>query len=473
MAIKLPFIKQHDRVILAPWEKRFDRILTPFEQFVQRETTTGFILMAAALIALVLANSWIAEDYFHLQHISFGFHFGAWELNKSLHHWVNDGLMTIFFLVVGLELKRELLVGELADIKQASLPIIAAIGGMIVPALIFYSMNPEGEALKGWGIPMATDIAFALGVIALLAKRVPKSLITFLVALAIVDDLGAVLVIALFYTEELKITYLILGAIVTGFMITMNLAGVRRPGMYIFVGLFLWLALLKSGVHATLAGVITAFCVPTLSRFDPHTFSRRMRDTLVHFDSTIKPDKGLLGNNEMCAVVSTLKNGLNGIQTPLSRLETTMHTPVAFFILPIFAIFNAGVAINFSEFTSLFNNSVTLGVSSGLIIGKFIGIAGFSFIAIKLGVSVLPTGANHAQLAGTALLGGIGFTMSIFIAELAYVGNAALITQAKIGILSASLFAGVIGYAILYKMGAKHASSASLSHPNAEAKQDS
>jgi NhaA family Na+:H+ antiporter len=298
-------------------------------------------------------------------------------------------------------------------------------------------------------------------------------LITFLVALAIVDDLGAVLVIALFYTEELKISYLILGAVVAGFMIMMNLAGVRRPGMYIFVGLFLWLALLKSGVHATLAGVITAFCVPTLSRFDPHTFSRRMRDTLVHFDSTIKPDKGLLGNNEMCAVVSTLKNGLNGIQTPLSRLETTMHTPVAFFILPIFAIFNAGVAINFSEFTTLFNNSVTLGVSSGLIIGKFIGIAGFSFIAIKLGVSVLPTGANHAQLAGTALLGGIGFTMSIFIAELAYVGNAALITQAKIGILSASLVAGLVGYAILYKMGTKHAASASLSHPNAEAEQQS
>ena len=311
------FANDDERLIRAPWEKGFNQILTPFEEFIKRETTSGLLLMATALIALILANSAWAVHYQHLLHVSVSFSFGGWELDKSLHHWINDGLMTLFFFVVGLELKREILVGELSRPRQAALPIVAAIGGMVVPALLFAILSPAGDALRGWGIPMATDIAFALGVIALLASRVPKSLITFLVALAIVDDLGAVVVIALFYTEQLVWEFLIAGAGLTGLLILMNLVGLRRPFVYFLVGILLWLALLKSGVHATLAGVITAFTIPALPRFEPKSFSQRMREMLDRFDASFSPGESILRNQQLSAVVQTLENGIHGVETPL------------------------------------------------------------------------------------------------------------------------------------------------------------
>jgi NhaA family Na+:H+ antiporter len=442
-----------ERLIQAPWEKRFNRILTPFELFVKQETTSGLILMATALVALVLANSALATHYQHMLHVPVGLSIAGWTLEKTLHHWINDGLMTLFFFVVGLELKRELLVGELAKPRQAALPIVAAIGGMVVPALIYLALNPAGDDLRGWGIPMATDIAFALGVIALLASRVPKGLITFLVALAIIDDLGAVIVIALFYTEQLAWAFLLAGGVLTLLLVMLNMVGIRHPLPYFVISTLLWLALLKSGVHATLAGVITAFTIPALPRYDPTLFSRRMRETLDRFDASHRPGEGILRNQRMKALVLTLENGIHGVVTPLQRLVHIFHVPVAFLVLPLFALFNAGVSIDFGNLLQTLSHPVTLGIGFGLLAGKFIGIAGAAWLATRLGLATLPKGVGMGHIGGAALLGGIGFTMSIFIAELAFAHQPALILQAKLGILSASILAGLIGALWLYRLG--------------------
>ncbi|MGH1486787.1 MAG: Na+/H+ antiporter NhaA, partial [Cellvibrionaceae bacterium] len=295
--------------IHAPLEKGLNKIVTPFERFVNHQATAGLLLMATALIALIVANSPLLSHYQQLLQTQAGFQIGGWALEKSVHHWINDGLMALFFFVVGLELKREILVGELANLRMAILPIAAAIGGMLVPALVYVMINLDGGNLKGWGIPMATDIAFALGVIALLAARVPKALITFLVAVAIVDDLGAVMVIALFYTDTLVWGFLLAGAGLTGLMIIANLAGIRGSGIYFILGVLLWFVLLKSGVHATLAGVITAFTIPALPRFNPDSFSQRMRQLLDKFDHSYKEDGNILKNQDMAALVQRLGDG--------------------------------------------------------------------------------------------------------------------------------------------------------------------
>lgn len=445
--------EQRFRMIYAPWEKTFSHMLTPFERFVKHQATGGLILLFTAAVALILANGAFSEGYQHLLHTTVGLNIDQWSFNKTLHHWVNDGLMTLFFFVVGLELKREILVGELASPRLAALPIIAAIGGMVCPAVIYFLVNPSGDAIRGWGIPMATDIAFSLGVIALLAGRVPKTLITFLVALAIVDDLGAVVVIALFYTEQLVWQFLLLGALITGFMLLLNLIGVRQPFGYFVLGTLLWLALLKSGVHATLAGVITAFTIPALPRFDPSSFGIKMRELLDQYDSSFKPGESILQNQRLITVVQTIEKGVKGVATPLQRLEYSLHAPVAFFVLPIFALFNAGIQIEFSDIFTAISRPVTLGVIFGLLIGKFVGIAGFTWIAVKLDWVILPRGVQMAHIFGAAMLGSIGFTMSIFIAELAFVNHPEMIEQAKLGILFASLFAGIAGYLWLHRVG--------------------
>lgn len=444
-----PFYTDHDGRFLAPLETAFDRIRTPFEEFVHRTTTAGLLLMSTAVVALLLANSLLANFYFHSLHVPVGLHIGDWLVEKSLHHWINDGLMTLFFFAVGLELKRELLVGELADPRQALLPILAAIGGMVFPALIYFSMNPEGIASQGWGIPMATDIAFALGVIALLASRVPKSLIAFLVALAIVDDLGAVMVIALFYTEQLALDLILASALITSLMVIMNLSGIRRPMPYFVMGTLLWMALLGSGVHATLAGVITAFAIPALPRYNTRAFSERMRALLDRFDTHHENSGNLLRNQQQFAILQTLENGVKGVATPLQRLEHNLHLPVAFLVLPIFALANAGIPLDSASLLNSLSSPVTQGVMAGLLLGKLIGIAGVSYLAVKLSLARLPDGVNFIQIIGVSLLGGIGFTMSIFIAEIGFAGHADLITQSKTGILLSSLLAGIIGYLFL------------------------
>ena len=437
-------------VYVAPWEKAFDRVLTPFEEFVHRETTSGMLLMGSALLALVLANSALAPFYQHLVHTEIGLSIGGWTLAKSLHHWVNDGLMALFFFVVGLELKREILVGELADPRQSALPIAAAIGGMVVPALIYFAVNPEGDAARGWGIPMATDIAFAIGALALMAGRVPKSLITFLVALAIVDDLGAVVVIALFYTESLSLPALFAALGLFLLLLAFNMGGIRKIMPYFLVAVLLWLALLESGVHATLAGVLGAFAVPARPKYNPQRFSAHVRELIDRFDASYERGQSIMTNDELRAVVQTLENGVQRVETPLQRLEHIWHLPVAFLVIPVFALINAGVPVDFDSFGEALAHPVTLGVMGGLVLGKFLGITLACWLALKMGIGQLPSGTRFSQIAGVAVLGGIGFTMSIFIAELGFSHQPEYLLMAKIGILSASVLSGLVGLLWLY-----------------------
>jgi len=434
----------------APLERTFARIITPFEEFVHRQTASSMLLLGAAIIAMVLANSALAMTYEHLLHVPISVHIGSWTLDKSLHHWINDGLMALFFFVVGLELKREMLVGELANPRAAALPIVAAVGGMVVPALIFYAFNPTGDASRGWGIPMATDIAFAVGALALLAGRVPKALITFLVALAIVDDLGAVLVIALFYTQNLNLEALGAAALMVAVLVAFNLGGVRRIIPYFIVAVLMWYFLLQSGVHATLAGVIGAFTVPARPKYDPERFSAQMKELIERFDDSHQPGVSIMTNERLRGVVQTLENGVRRVETPLQRLEHIWHLPVAFLVIPVFALFNAGIPIEFGRLGESFAHPVTLGVMFGLVFGKLIGITGASWLALKLGIAKMPTGSRFTQIAAVSLLGGIGFTMSIFIAQLGYPTHPDYLVMAKMGIFTASLLAGAGGFVWLY-----------------------
>lgn len=442
-------------IIYAPWERAFNRVLTPFEEFIHRQTTSGLLLMVSAIVALVLANSFVAEAYMHFLHTPLGIHIGAWNIGMSLHHWVNDGLMALFFFVVGMELKREMLVGELADLRQAALPIVAAIGGMVMPALIYLAINHGTDAARGWGIPMATDIAFAVGALVLLASRVPKALITFLVALAIADDLGAVVVIALFYTEQLVLDWLIVSVGLVVLLFVLNFSGIRKVLPYFGVATLLWYALLQSGVHATLAGVLCAFAIPARPKYDPILFSRHIKELIGRFDDSHQQGGNIMTNEKLYSVVQTLEQGVRGVQTPLQRLEHSWHLPVAFLVIPTFALINAGISLQFGALVDTLTHPVMLGVLLGLVLGKFIGIAGACWLALRLGIGQLPSGTRFSQIAAVSVLGGIGFTMSIFIAELGFATQPEYLLMAKTGVLAASLLAGIFGFAWLWQLGRK------------------
>ncbi|MBT4520668.1 MAG: Na+/H+ antiporter NhaA [Halieaceae bacterium] len=435
---------------IAPWEKAFDRVLTPFEEFIHRQTTSGVLLMMCALAALLIANSPWGEQYHLLlaKHLTIGVE--GFQLSKTLHHWINDGLMALFFLVVGLELKREILVGELADPKQALLPIIAAIGGMVMPASIYILINPQGHTFDGWGVPMATDIAFALGTLALLGSRVPKNLLIFLVALAIVDDLGAVVVIALFYTEEIKLTAMAIAVINIVLLIALNLGGIRRPLPYVFIGIILWIAMLKSGVHATLAGILLAFTIPMRPKYDPTRFLSQITVMVEKIRQAYLREENIIKNDELRSRVMALENGVRLVLAPAQTLERKMHIPSAYFVIPIFAFANAGIPIDWDNLNTIATHRVTLGIVAGLVVGKLIGIAGFSWLAVTLGLATLPKGLNFKHIVGVGLLSGIGFTMSIFIAELGFAHHQQDLLMAKTGVLFASLLAGISGFLWLY-----------------------
>ena len=371
---------------IAPWEKAFDRLLTPLDEFIHRQTTSGILLMLCAAAALYIANSPWNEAYHHLLQRPFTVGVEGFQLSKSVHHWINDGLMALFFFVVGLELKREILVGELADPQQALLPIIAAIGGMVVPVLIYVAINPEGHALDGWGVPMATDIAFALGALALLGNRIPKKLLTFLVALAIVDDLGAVLVIALFYTETISLSALVVAAVMLLLLIALNLGGIRRPLPYMLLGVVLWIAMLKSGVHATLAGIFLAFTIPMRPKYDPQRLFSHIDDLLGQIKQAYQREESIVKNDELRSRVQALGEGVQLVQAPAQVLEHKMHLPTAYLVIPIFSLANAGIPIDWSSLGSTITHPVSMGIAAGLVVGKLIGIAGFSWLAVRLGL---------------------------------------------------------------------------------------
>lgn len=382
----------------------FYRISSGFRLFVRSQQFSGFLLIGCTLLSVLLANSEVGEAYLHLFHAELPLSIPGIPHTVSVEWLINDGLMAVFFLLVGLEIKRELLVGELSSFQKASLPVMAAIGGMIAPALFYSAFNAGTPSVSGWGIPMATDIAFALGVLSLLGNRVPLSLKVFLTALAVVDDLGAVGVIAVFYTHDLSTTYLSYAAAVLLLLMIMNRSGINSLWKYLIPGLVLWYCVLQSGVHATVAGVLLALCIPHKTRKGPPL---------------------------------------------LSRLEERLHTPVNYFIMPLFALANTALPIK-SEMVTHLSDPIALGVIFGLVVGKPVGIFLFSWLSVTTGLSQLPAGTRFRELAGLGMLGGIGFTMAIFIALLAF-RDPGQIVEAKIAILVASLLSGIFGYLFLSK----------------------
>ena len=424
-----------------------EKLTFPIQEFLHKQASGGILLILCTIIALVWANSPLAESYYHLWHTYISLDIGGLGLKYSLHHWINDGLMVIFFFVVGLEIKRELLVGELSSIKKAALPISAALGGMIFPALIYIIFNFGTEGASGWGIPMATDIAFVVGILALLGKRVPLTLKIFVLALAIVDDIGAVLVIAIFYTSQISITSLMIGAGLIVLLVIMNRMGMRNLLIYTIVGIALWLAFLKSGVHATVAGVLLAFTIPASARINTKKFTDETESLIKDFNDSGEHGKDVLTNARRLSIVDQIENNCEKILTPLQRFEQGLHPWVSFFIMPVFALANAGVEIG-SGFISSLSQPVSLGIILGLFFGKQIGVFGFSYLAVKLNLASKPEGVGWNKIYAASLLAGVGFTMSLFIGNLAF-ESVELLNNAKAGILVASLISGIVGYVIL------------------------
>jgi NhaA family Na+:H+ antiporter len=404
-------------------------LVRPLEHFLRIESANGVVLLVCTLAALALANSPWAEAYHDFWHTHLSVSLGQWKLDHSLAHWVNDGLMTIFFFVVGLEIKRELVLGELRDPRQAALPIVAAVGGMLAPAAIYYLLQHGQPGERGWGIPMATDIAFVVGILALLGKRVPIGLKILLLALAIADDIGAVLVIAIFYTTSISVASLALAAVGFGFVLAMRWLGVRQVRWYVLVGTAIWFAFLMSGVHPTVAGVVLGLMTPARP-WVPSSLLQHVLDTTR-------------GEADSRHRIAELRIAAHESTSPLERLEHGLHPWVAFGIMPIFALANAGVRIEAAELT----NPIALAVAAGLVLGKPLGIALACLLAVRAGLARLPAGVNWLALLGGGCLGGIGFTMSLFVAGLALEGE--LLEAGKLGTLAGSAMSAMLGCGLL------------------------
>ncbi len=418
-------------------------VLLPVQQFIQTETASGIVLLAAALAALIWANFPAGDTYADFWDTVISVDGGVFRISEDLQHWVNDALMAVFFFVVGLEVKRELLHGELAGPRRAALPVAAALGGMAVPALLFTALNAGGDGEKGWGIPIATDIAFSLGVLALLGKRIPSRVRVFLLALAVVDDIGAILVIAAFYTESIAWDSLAIAALIVTAVLVMQRLGVSSIPVYLLVGLALWIAVFESGVHATIAGVTLGLLTPSRPLVSRREFVEPEAELSRRFRRAAESD-----NEEAEAVLGEIETAAAATESPLERLERMLHPWSSFLVVPIFALANSGIDLSASAIGDAAGSSVTLGVMLGLVLGKLAGVVGAAWLAVKLRLAHLPSDVRWPHIAGTGLLAGIGFTVSLFVTGLAY-DDPALVTDAKIGIFAASIVAGLAGYAYL------------------------
>lgn len=430
-------------------EQKFASIISPFQTFMRDQVTASVILIFCTIFALIIAHSGFATDYNDLLETKFGFFLNEWSFQKTIHHWINDGLMAIFFFILGLEIKREILAGDLKTRERAIPVLAAAVGGMLFPAIIYLLFNYQTVSQHGWGIPMATDTAFAVGVLALLRNHIPKALLAFLAALAIIDDIGAILVIAIVYTKTIDMSFLILAGALLGLLIAFNMLGIRRPTVYLIVGGVIWYAMLESGVHATIAGILVAFTVPARPQKDKRWFLSRVREYLRELEN-IEAEKSntnpILGEGEQHAVLEGVEDTARQTTTPLQRWESGLEHPVALFVLPVFALANAGVAVSMQTFTGLFTHPLSLGIILALVLGKTTGISLFGWLMLKLGWGQLPTGMTMRHLVGIGLLGGVGFTMSLFISGLSFASLPELTVIAKTSILLASLIAGISGF---------------------------
>ncbi len=425
------------------------RVSLPIQVFISTEVISGAILLLAAAIAVAWANSPWDRSYFDLIHQTFELRvFGVFHIEEDLQRWVNDGLMTLFFFVVGLEIKRELFRGELRGVDRAALPSLAAAGGMLAPAVVYTAFNAGGAGEAGWGIPMATDIAFALGILAILGRRIPSQLRVFLLALAIVDDIGAILVIAIFYTDRIALDSLALAGILLAVIYTMNRLGVQDTLAYLLVGVCVWAAVFASGVHATIAGVALGLMTPVNPYYGRGRFLPALTDLASRFRRASA--RGDVESAEQ--LLGQMEDVVEGTEAPVDRLERLLHPVTSFVVVPLFALANAGVPLSNGVLSDSLSSSLTLGIFIGLLIGKPVGILTASWLAVRTGIARLPDGVTWPQMMGIGLLGGVGFTVALLINELAF-ASAPLTDQGRVGILAASVVAGVAGLAVLFAAG--------------------
>ena len=421
-------------------------LLTPFQKFVKTESLAGILLFGATIIALVWANSSYGSYYDNLLQYKVGISFQDFELKKPLILWINDGLMSIFFFLIGLELKRELLIGEINTLKKAAFPIVAALGGVFIPVGLYLILNQDPDTAKGWGIPMATDIAFALAILSTLGKRIPLSLKIFLTAFAIIDDIAAVLVIAIFYSAEINWIYILYGSIIIAGLGIMYFVKKYSFVIGIIAAIIVWFLFLKSGVHPTIAGVLLAFTIPIKRRININIFSKYLSSISNKItNGNDNNEKHLLTKEEM-ECIDDLDDLTFEVRSPLQHLENKLHSLVAYFVLPIFAFANAGVVISLSY---EFNFTLMTNIAISLFIGKFIGVSLFSYLGIKFKIAELPAGVTFKQVLGISAIAGVGFTMSIFIDNLAFYGDLISINSVKVGVIIGSLISGIVGYIIL------------------------
>lgn len=423
------------------------RALRPLDAFIRDASLGSVILFTCAAIALILANSPLAGGYQELVSTYAKIEIGTFSVEGTLRHWVNDGLMVLFFFVLGLEIKREILVGELHDRGRALPVIAAALGGMLVPALIYVAFNAGSPAIRGWGVPMATDTAFVIGVLTLIGREAKATLAAFLTALAILDDIGAILVIAIFYAEGVSVTHLLVAAGVFAGLGALNLVGVRRPGIYLFGGIVLWLTLLGSGVHATAAGILAALATPARPRRVGGWLAQRVQGLVQEFERLERRrphDRSILADGDQHAVVEDLQQAVEQATTPLQRWERALERPIALFVLPLFALMNAGLPLSRELIARLWSDPLALGVILGLVVGKAVGIAAGVWVVLRAGYGRLPLNMHMEHVVGVGLLGGMGFTMSLYIASLGLEAEA--LETAKAAVIAASILAGSAGF---------------------------
>jgi NhaA family Na+:H+ antiporter len=442
------FIEKLKKRLTSP-EEFAERFVRPFQRFAEKEASSSILLLGATTIAILWANSPFSPLYYSLWHTEVSLSVGPYLISKSLLHWINDGMMAFFFFTVGLEIKAEMMVGELASFRRAFLPAAAAFGGMLFPALLFFLLNHGSSAVSGWGIPMATDIAFSLGALAVLGRKLPLGLRAFLSAFAIADDLGAVLVIALFYTKTVVWSYLLVGLVFVLGLAVANFLWVRWTLVYALLGIGLWLAILGSGVHATVAGIVVAMFIPARGKYDTDKFIQEVGALMSEFQC--EPSgcgRSILLNQRHLNAVQAIELASHHAETPLQRLEHSLHPWVAFVIIPFFALGNAGMTFDGTGVLHALASPLTLGVALGLLLGKPLGITLFSFLAVKTGLASLPRGVTWSHIAGAGILGGIGFTMSIFVMGLSF-DDTLMMDRAKLGILAGSLASAVLGLLFL------------------------
>ncbi len=431
-------------------EKKAGKIFSPFEAFVQSQTSTGFLLAGSTIIAMILANTALYSDYQTFIHTEAGLSYDSSSFRMPLKEWVNSGLMALFFFLLGLELKREILAGELQNPQHIGIVLMAALGGIVFPASFYLFINADTPFQNGWAIPMATDTAFALGVLAFLKNRVSPSIFIFLTGLAIFDDLGAIAVIAIYYTESLDLTALWKAGALFVILFGANFAGVRRAWVYIILGILLWWYVHESGVHATLAGIVVALSIPARSSIKSERFVHKIRKLVSFFEKRRQEKIGILADEKQSELINDIEKEAKAAATPLQRWETKLENPIGLVILPLFALFNAGIRLADHDPAMVLASPLILGIIMGLVIGKPVGIVLFSQLAVKLKLGTFPDGITLKDIFGIGLLAGMGFTMSIFISMLAFEGKSVLIEEAKLAILISTFLTAGLGTAWIF-----------------------